>query len=161
MSVNKPNSRREFINKFSKGIGAIAIGTYSISVFNSCAEDSNPVSSDNNTGNSGNSGELTVDISQSANVSLATVGGTLALSSNIIDSSGLLLHRVSESAVTVLSRKCTHQGCTIGAFSNSVSRCGCHGSQFSLTGSVVNGPASSSLKKYTAILTGNIIKISA
>ena len=44
------------------------------------------------------------------------IGGYIDLESNEIDGSGFLVYRKSQSQFTVLSRECTHQGCTIGAF---------------------------------------------
>ena len=44
-----------------------------------------------------------------------------------------------------LSLVCTHLGCTVGADPDGFT-CPCHGSQYSLTGSVLLGPATSPLK---------------
>jgi nucleotide-binding universal stress UspA family protein/nitrite reductase/ring-hydroxylating ferredoxin subunit len=54
----------------------------------------------------------------------------------------LAVYRDEDGAVTVLSARCTHMGCTVKW--NAAERtwdCPCHGSRFAATGSVVNGPA--------------------
>jgi Rieske Fe-S protein len=46
------------------------------------------------------------------------------------------------------SAVCTHLGCTV-SWNNSEKSfdCGCHGSRFSYSGKVINGPANDDLKK--------------
>jgi cytochrome b6-f complex iron-sulfur subunit len=46
----------------------------------------------------------------------------------------------------ILTSRCTHLGCRISSAENGELVCPCHGSRFDLNGSVVKGPASSSLK---------------
>ena len=154
-------SRREFINKSVKTIGGIAVGTFVVSFVNACSsDDSSPTSPDNDGKGGGNTAEITVDISQPANQSLAVIGGTLALGSNAIDPNGIFLYRQSESTVLAFSRTCTHQGCQVGAFaSNGIATCPCHGSRYNTQGGVVSGPAAASLPRYTATLEDNIVTI--
>ena len=103
---------------------------------------------------------ITVDLSLSENNALLTVGGTLALAANELDSSGMLMYRQSETTVKVYSRNCTHASCTIGGFSSSgISSCQCHGSMFDTNGNVVNGPAAIPLNQYSATISENIVTI--
>jgi Rieske Fe-S protein len=54
----------------------------------------------------------------------------------------LAVYRDEDGAVTVLSARCTHMGCTVKW--NAAEKtwdCPCHGSRYAATGSVVNGPA--------------------
>lgn len=148
-------SRRDFVAKTIKGIGTIAVGTFAVSVINACSNNSNPVGSFS--GPPGSS--ITVDLSLTKNQALETVGGTLALGGNAVDSKGLLLFRESESSIRAFSRVCTHQQCTIGAFQSGVSTCPCHGSQFNTSGSALRGPASSPLRSYKTELNQNILTI--
>lgn len=153
-TITKNCSRRNFIKEAVTGLGTIAIGTFTVQFLTSC-------STSNTTGPSNNDEiELKVDLSLTENSALTTVGGTLALTSNDIDNSGLLLIRQSETAIRVFSRECTHNNCTIDAFSNGKSVCQCHGSEFDTNGSVLKGPATSSLKEYNASLENNIVTIS-
>jgi Rieske Fe-S protein len=139
-------SRREFLKAVAISGGAAVGG----SLLASCGSPSagNP------------SGSLILDLTKPENQALATVGGTLALDATSLDGQGILLFRSSESAVLAFSRKCTHAGCAIGGFTNGVSTCPCHGSQYDTAGSVIRGPSQSILRKYTATLSGSTVTIS-
>ena len=50
----------------------------------------------------------------------------------------------------VTSAICTHKGCSV-SFNGTLLRCPCHGSQFSLEGAVLRGPATVALKTYEAV----------
>ena len=149
-------SRRDFMKKTILNVGTVAFGTYTIAFLSGCSDD-------DITGPSGSFSEsnavITIDLTLMENQDLTSVGGTLALSGNTLDGQGILLHRSGEDIVKAFSRTCTHRSCTIGAFKNSISDCPCHGSQFNTAGNVVSGPASRSLKQYTATLSDNIITI--
>ena len=152
---NPSVSRRNFIEQSLKGLSVIAIGSYTVSTLVGCSEDdSNPMDP------SGNTKTVTVDLSRPENQSLKTVGGTLALTSNDLDGQGILLYRASNDTVQAFSRRCTHQSCTIGAFSNGVSTCPCHGSKFNLSGDVLQGPASAPLRSYSTTLESDTLTIS-
>jgi cytochrome b6-f complex iron-sulfur subunit len=149
-------SRRNFLGKTLNGAKNIALGTFTVALINACSSDdgdSNPASPSNEDTN------LTVDISASSNLALQNVGGIIALGANSIDDKGLFLVRRTESEVDVFSRECTHQSCVVSPFNGEVATCDCHGSQFSTTGKVLNGPANSPLRSYSASLDGNIITI--
>ena len=148
-------NRRDFLQTSLISIGTITLGSMAVSFLQSCST-SSPTEPNNNQ----QPASVTFDLSKTEYQSLQTVGGTLALGSNAVDSLGILLYRESGAVVKAYSRRCTHQGCTIGSFSGGVSSCPCHGSQFNTAGNVVNGPASSSLKQYTSKLEINILTIS-
>src|SRR5471030_2733578 len=76
---------------------------------------------------------------------LAAVGGAATVTA----STGIyLVARTSESAFTALTAVCTHEGCTVSGFANSVYVCPCHGSEFNTSGGVVQGPASSPIQLF-------------
>ena len=157
-NIEKVNcNRRVFLKDIFTGIGYVTVGSFAITYLNSCSDDSNPASPSG----SGNiiDAEIQIDISQSENSALQTVGGSIVIESNDIDASGLLVIRSSENEVNAFSRTCTHQGCTLPNFLNGLSRCPCHGSRFDTSGNVENGPATQPLSSYNAVLEGNIIKI--
>lgn len=53
---------------------------------------------------------------------------------------------------------CTHAGCTVGSVSSGTINCPCHGSRFNISnGSVVNGPAASSLAPVSIKVQGTSI----
>ena len=153
--INNYCNRREFVKDALTGIGTVAFGSFIIINQSSCSDSGPTAPSDNNGETS-----ITVDLSLSENNALLTVGGTLALAANELDSSGMLIYRQSETTVKVYSRNCTHASCTIGGFSSSgISTCQCHGSMFNTNGNVVNGPAAIPLNQYSATISENIVTI--
>lgn len=154
----KSLNRRKFIAQTVKGAGAIAVGSYTITFLQACSDSDNPVGPDNG---GGGGSTITVDLSQGQNAVLKTVGGTLALTGNDLDSQGMLLYRADANTVRAYSRRCTHQACTTGAFSSGIATCDCHGSQFNTSGQAVRGPATQALRVYTTKLEGDVLTISA
>jgi len=77
-----------------------------------------------------------------------------------VSSGTFLVARVSQDAFTALTATCTHEGCTVSGFANQVYVCPCHGSQFSTSGSVVQGPASSPLRQFPTRFANNVLTIS-
>jgi Rieske Fe-S protein len=73
--------------------------------------------------------------------SLGKVGGYEKISSKII------VIRVSESKFIALNITCTHKKCEV-EFDGTKFECPCHGSEFSKTGKVLNGPAKKNLISY-------------
>ena len=158
-SIKDSKTRREFIKDIALGFGYVALGSYTLSFLNSCSSDSNPAYPDNSGDKGSGTSKITIDISKPENQALQTVGGTIAISGNALDGNGMLIIRTGQSSVVALSRTCTHQGCTVPNFQNGVSTCPCHGSQFNTSGNPVKGPATQPLKKFNAVLSGNIITI--
>lgn len=100
---------------------------------------------------------LCLDLTDPNNKDLTTAGGAL-----IVDTSSdtIMVVRVSDTQVAALSAICTHAGCeNLYTASSMTLDCPCHGSQFSLSGSVLRGPARRSLRTYTATLSGTTITI--
>ena len=133
--------RREFLKTIAL-TGGVAIGG---SLLASC----------------GSGSSLILDLAQPENQPLATVGGTIVLDANSLDPQGMLLYRSGATTVLAFSRKCTHLGCTIGAFQNGVSTCPCHLSQYDTQGAVVRGPSQSPLLQHTATVSGLTVTITA
>ena len=103
---------------------------------------------------------ITIDITK-IHQSLQNIGGGIALNSNeTFDNRGIIVLRTSTSGVRALSRVCTHQGQSviINSSANNL-LCPSHNSIFDLNGNVISGPASGSLTKYNATLSGSIITI--
>lgn len=91
-------------------------------------------------------GSLCVDLADPLNSALVTVDGSLTVRA-LRDT--LVVVRTSDTALVALSDICTHQGCNVRYDpAGKVLNCPCHGSRFSLAGTVLRGPASSPLKKY-------------
>ena len=60
----------------------------------------------------------------------------------------IMIVRESTGVFVALSTQCTHAGCKVNAPSGGIIKCPCHGSQYDLTGNVVQGPAPRPLKQY-------------
>jgi Rieske Fe-S protein len=84
---------------------------------------------------------MTVPLAQ--NPSLAEAGGMI-----LVSQASALVIRVSATEYHALTSVCTHQGCTVNRFDGTRLTCPCHGSQYSVTGTVVNGPAALPLRSY-------------
>ena len=138
--------RREALSKIVLGGTTVFLLPVSLS---SCEK--NDPDQDNNNNNNTN-GDLTIDLSQSAYSDLNDDGGYVITNNIIIINSG--------GTFIALSSVCTHSGCTVGYSSASDNIiCDCHNSVFSTSGSVLQGPAGSPLKKYNVSREGDILTI--
>lgn len=135
--------RKEFLIKFGKGTAAAVAFT----CLGGCGE------SDGITSPPPQNVDFVLDLTESANSSLNNVGGSLLRN-------GIIIGRISETEFTAVSQACTHQGTTVQfQLSNNRFHCPNHGSNFSLQGNVINGPAASPLKKYNTELNENLLRV--
>ena len=95
---------------------------------------------------------ITLDLTNPNFAALNTPGG-------FILTQGLIVANTPGGFIA-LDSTCTHQGCTIG-YSSTANNfpCPCHGSVYSTTGGVLNGPTTVALKSYQASKAGNILTI--
>ncbi len=137
-------NRRESIQKLLLG-GSVLIVVPS--VLTQCTANSSLTDS------TSGGGDLTVDLSQSVNSVLNSPGGFKVIQSVIVINKG--------TGFVAMSSICTHQGCTVNfdSVSNTLI-CPCHGSKFSLEGTVVNGPAITPLQLYKVSQSGTVLTIS-
>lgn len=138
--------RVDFIKNFT--IGSSVLLTVPM-VFQSCSKsDDLPDPGNGNPNPNPNPDGLTIDLSSQEFSALQTVGGYAYKSDIIIIRSG-------QSQYLAFSSKCTHEGCTVGYnHAGGTLPCPCHGSVFSNTGSVLQGPAAIALKRYTVTADG-------
>jgi cytochrome b6-f complex iron-sulfur subunit len=131
------------------------LGTAGIAVCAGCALESCSSSSDPSVPAAPTGVDFTLDLTAGANAALLVDNG-------VVYKNGIIIVCLSASTptYTAVSQACTHQGTTV-AFQPSANKFVCpnHGSQFSTTGSVVLGPATSSLKKYKTTLTGTDLRV--
>jgi cytochrome b6-f complex iron-sulfur subunit len=99
----------------------------------------------------GTSVQVTVD-----GTALAGVGGALLVQSI---AGVFLVSHTSASAFTAIEGVCTHEGCTITGVDGAQYVCPCHGSRYTLSGQVVQGPALSSLRQYTTSFSAGVVTI--
>ena len=76
-----------------------------------------------------------------------------------LDRSAVLV-KLPDGTYKALSAKCTHLGCTL-AFEQDreMLYCNCHGSEFSIDGKVLKGPAAQPLSRYLVSISGDNIYV--
>jgi cytochrome b6-f complex iron-sulfur subunit len=103
-------------------------------------------------GNNGNN-DLQINMDESDYSALKNEGG-------FVVTSGIIIANSDGDNYLAVSSICTHNACTVGySAQNNNFPCPCHGSVFNANGSVVNGPATQPLKKYTVTREGNVLTI--
>ena len=139
-------NRRYLIQRVVMG-GAVLV--LAPSVLTSCSKDSTT----DPDGDDPKPVKIDLDLSKPENSALNNNGGSLIVQDIIVINTG-------GGNYSALSKICTHQGCTV-AYNSGANQveCPCHGSAFTTSGSIVNGPATSKLKSYPAVLTANILTI--
>ena len=71
----------------------------------------------------------------------------------------ICVYRFSDTEYTALLMKCTHQGAELQVFGDRL-ECPAHGSQFSDTGQVKNGPADTNLRSFPVTVNNDQLFIS-
>ena len=146
-------NRRDFLTTSSKVACACALGAGSLLV-NSCSNPNESTTPIDSTGV-----ELDFNLTTDQFIALQIDGGSVATGSNEIDSAGLLLLRSGDN-IKAFTRRCTHQGVQLNAFSNGVSVCAFgHGAQFNSNGQHISGPGGGSLKSFDTLLDENILTV--
>jgi cytochrome b6-f complex iron-sulfur subunit len=98
-----------------------------------------------------------VSITIDAASPLANVGGAALVQTS---TGAFLVSRIAQTSFTALTATCTHEGCTITGFQSPNYVCPCHGSMFTTSGSVAQGPAAQPLRTFPTQLTNNVLTIS-
>ena len=97
-----------------------------------------------------------VTVTVDAGSPLASTGGAALVQS----SAGVfLVLRTAADTFNAMTAICTHEQCTITGFASQTFTCPCHGSQYSTTGSVIKGPATRSLQRFTTTFAANVLTI--
>ena len=91
-----------------------------------------------------------------AGTPLANIGGAARVESN---AGMFLVSRTADATFTVIDGVCTHEGCTITGATASQFVCPCHGSRYSLTGQVQEGPARANLRQYASTFADGVVSI--
>lgn len=90
--------------------------------------------------------DLCFDLSHPTNAGLLEIEGARVVT---VAPKKYVLIRKSETEFIALSAVCTHNGCTVRFVASSdLLQCPCHGSQFALTGAVLEGPAEAPLQSF-------------
>jgi Rieske Fe-S protein len=70
----------------------------------------------------------------------------------------IIVTHTTEQLYYALDSHCMHMGCTVGATTPTLD-CPCHGSKYTLTGAVVQGPTKKPLKELPLVKNGNLLEI--
>ncbi len=145
-------SRREFCSQGCLSAAAVALGTLATGCGGSSDGGSTPTgpsAGGSGTGNplatasatvSGRTVSVHVDGSP-----LAAPGGMAIVRTGV---GNFLVARTGVDAYVALSAVCTHEGNTVSNANNGQFECPVHGSQFTVAGAVVRGPATRALTTY-------------
>ena len=99
--------------------------------------------------------DFTINITTNPYTSLNTAGGFYVDKTN-----NIIIARTLTDEFLAVSSLCTHQQVLLDfQASNNRFYCSGHGSLFSTTGAVINGPAAAPLKQYKTTRTGNSLRV--
>lgn len=153
MSQETDIDRRTFCIQACQAASCLAIG----SLASACGGGSSPSNVPQLTTVNGSvSGNATV-VQIDSTSPLAAVGGAAMVRSS---NGAFLVARTAQESFSALTTVCTHETCTITGFDSTSFVCPCHGSRFSTTGRVVNGPASAPLRSFSTSFSNNVLTIS-
>jgi cytochrome b6-f complex iron-sulfur subunit len=110
--------------------------------------------SSDHAGTTGPSGvNFTLDLTDSANASLLTIGGALA-------KNGVLVARTLSGSYIAVQQSCTHENFSlVYHVSAQLFLCNKHGAAFNENGAVANPPATKNLTVYNTKLTGTSLSV--
>ena len=156
---NPKTSRREFCAH------AISLVTVA-SLIEGCGSKGNPAGPGSGGGGGGNVPALatitgtaannTVTVSNVSGTPLASVGGAALVQAG---NNSILVTRTGDATFNALTAICTHEQCVVTGFQAGSFVCPCHGSTYSTSGQVQQGPATRPLRPFTTAFTNNVLTI--
>jgi Rieske Fe-S protein len=129
-------SRRDFIKRSAVGViaGSALLSSLDLTAFAKAPAARGVINI---------SGDDTI-VKLADNTALTKIGGSVKVNDEI------LLIRKSESTFLAIKTICTHKGCDVELEGDKFV-CPCHGSEFTLDGTVTQGPAKTNLKTFETI----------
>jgi cytochrome b6-f complex iron-sulfur subunit len=147
----KNMDRKEFLSLLGLTVG----GGVAISCLGGCSKEAGVTPGGSTGGGGGGSLDFTLDLNANENTILKNNGGFLV-------KNGVIVARTTGGVYIAVAAACTHQGTTIQyEGNNSRFLCPNHGSAFSESGGVLNGPATTALKQYKTELSGTNLRVFA
>ena len=144
-------SRRAMVG----GIVGLGVATPLLAACGSRSDDSGSSGGSGSSDGSSSGGSSTTSKGAIGKTTDIPVGG-----GKIYNAEKVVVTQPTEGDFKAFSAVCTHQGCLVSEIKGDDIDCNCHGSKFSIKdGSVVNGPATKSLEKLTAKVTGTDITV--
>ena len=147
--------RKDFIEQ----VGASAASILIFGCLGACSKSDTTTSNSSSPSNSSNNTATKVDFT--INITLAPYNAlNIAGGYYIENTTKIIVARTLSNEFIAVSSLCTHQQVTIEFQSNNNRfYCSGHGSTFSVSGTVTNGPANTPLKQYKTALSGNMLRI--
>jgi len=144
-------SRREFLIRLGLFLGGLTILGGAPAILEGCASASSPTGL--KTGNTAAS--ITVDVS-----SLTADGKFLVTGDVDPNGATIIIYRSAAGKFDAHSMQCTHAGCEIDSpNAGGTMSCPCHGSQFNVQGTVLQGPAGQNLASYATVFDATTNKL--
>ena len=146
--------RKDFINALGVSTATLLLAT----CFGGCSKPSGTDMGSNPTPPSApppSNADFLLDLNATENANLATNGG-------FVYKNNIIIARTLTGTYIAVAMACTHQGTAV-VYDGSNNRffCNNHGSSFSSTGVVNNGPAVTNLKQYNTTLTNRTLRVFA
>lgn len=140
--------RKEFINALGLSTATLILAT----CFGGCGKDSSPTTPPTPPTPPAIL-DFVLDLTLSENANLGTNGG-------FVYKNGVIIARTTTGSYIAVAMACPHQGTAV-VFDGPNNRffCNNHGSAFSSTGVVSNGPAATNLRRYNTTLTGTMLRV--
>ena len=143
--------RHEFIQLF--GFGAAMVLSGCLGSCTSKTGNATPAP-----GSGSNSIDFTLDLADPANARLTDPAFGYVYGAN----GQVIVAKTTAGGYVALAAACTHQGTSVQFQPGSNGFiCPNHGSQFSTSGTVLNGPASAPLRAYTVVQTGTKLRVTS
>ena len=98
----------------------------------------------------------TVTVPIAAGSALAASGSAAFVESGAAQ---FLVARIAENSFNAMTAVCTHEQCAVNGFSSGRFVCPCHGSQYSTSGQVQQGPATRNLRTFPTQFTNSVLTI--
>jgi len=145
-------SRRHFVKSFAFGSVSALIGPpWAATLLTTLLSETRATATTN--------GQLVLQLTNFP--ALLTSYGSVRVSVNPIDGSSpngdfypFIVTRGSGNTFFAVSSNCTHRGCITDPYDGISISCPCHGSEFAMNGSVINGPAQTNLTGYAIAYDG-------
>lgn len=140
--------RKDFLNKLTGGLAFTCVAC----MMEACSKDDAPSS-----GNSNGGGNTAVLLTVNLSTDLLLVG-------DFVSQSGIIVVRTAAgnevSSFSAFSSVCPHAGATVTFIKNTNTfNCSAHQSNFSISGDVTSGPATSGLVKKMIVVSGSTLTV--
>jgi cytochrome b6-f complex iron-sulfur subunit len=131
-------------------------------MMNACSKEETTTPTNNNNNNNGNTNNPSTP---NSNVLLTiNLSSQLLAVNDFITDAGVIVVRTAtgnlESSFAAFSSACPHAGATVSFVKTSNSfNCAAHGSNFTISGSLINGPATTGLSRKTIEIVGSTLTV--